>query len=192
MTITHERRQITLPLDLMPRQVEALRRLHDAAHLIRLACWQQEMLARRAGLDVSLAALLGGDPHHDRTVSGELMALFVTRAVLGVPLGLIAAMIQAERTEQDEPVYSMPELGPVHVWGACMVRGVCIDGLWLEGIDSLLLAPMDQLPADHQRIIRSDTLTPADGPVDVTLAGLSGWVCVEETEHGWQLTLELA
>jgi hypothetical protein len=191
MTITHERQQITRPLDPMPGQIQALRRLHDAGHLVRPACWQPEMLAWHAGLDLSLAALVGGDVHFNRTVSGELMALFVTRAIRGVPLGLIAAMIQDERTERDEHVYAMPELGPVHVWGACMVRGACIDGVWLEGVGSLLLASLDQLPIHHQQVIRSNTLTPGHGPVDVTLAGLDGWTCVEETADGWQLALEL-
>lgn len=185
---THEPATLTLPLHPMPRQVEALRRLHDAGHLIRLACWQQAMLARRAGLDVSLAALLGGDPHYDRTVRGELMALSVTRAVGWAPLGLLAAAIHEQR---DEPDDSLPTSGPVHVWGNRLVRGVCIDGVWLEGVDGLLLAPLDQFPADHQGVIRSDTLNPGRGPVDVTLAGLAGWACVEETEQGWQLTLGL-
>ncbi|MFD1734313.1 hypothetical protein ACFSC4_28300 [Deinococcus malanensis] len=56
----------------------------------------------------------------------------------------------------------------------------------------MLLAPLDQLPADIQGVIRSDTRIPVNGPVNVTAAGLTGWACVQETDESWLLTLELA
>ncbi|MFD1734600.1 hypothetical protein ACFSC4_29870 [Deinococcus malanensis] len=119
------------------------------------------------------------------------MALSVTRAAGWVPLGIIAAAVQDEREREAGMDYSMPPSSPLMLWGNRLLRGLSQDGAWLAGVKGMILAPVEQLPAEVQVAIQSDTLTPADGPVDLAAAGLTGWACVEETEGSWLLTVEL-
>lgn len=175
-----------LPLHPTPEQLHHLRQLRVACGLVALATAEQAYWQAR-GQDVSIAALLGGADHPNRTAEGEARALRKESDVSTVPFTLLENAILSQRIEQSGT--SVRGAGgatvrlPVPLGGAAWVTHAVPQGLQLAGVPGIVAARTDDLYRAYAED-REETGT------RIVLTG-AAWADHGHGDHGWIMDVEL-
>ncbi|THF87847.1 hypothetical protein E7T09_01005 [Deinococcus sp. KSM4-11] len=175
-----------LPLHPTPEQLHHLRQLRAACGLVALATAEQAYW-QAAGQDVSVAALLGGADHPDRTPEGEAQELRRGGDVAGVPVTLLVNAIASQRAQMGEPALGgagAPHVRlPIPLGGAQWITHAAPDGLLLAGVPGIVAAPVWQAQRAYGDV-------PPTASRRVILTG-AAWADRGHGDHGWMVDVEL-
>lgn len=192
MTHTH---YYEIDVHLTPPQHAAVGRLRASVETVTLAAYEQARLAQR-GTAVSIAAVLGGADHPDRSPEGEARALH-ERVLPDVPLGVLLGAVTAFRHRlvglgEARVLADVPPVGGLTSFaGPGWLTPAPPLGVRLLGVPGVVEADLHLLPAWARAVIERDYGDVGSAPeVDVRGATLTGWAGLEDLREA-RATLEL-
>ncbi|AIZ45170.1 hypothetical protein QR90_08725 [Deinococcus radiopugnans] len=183
--------EYTLPLFPTALQVRALDALSALTQRIECAAVQQA----RLDMTTSLAALLGGPDHAERSDEAEIRALLRLPAMAAVPSGLVRQAVTGRRARTARSDLAAPAR-PTPVSGEGLILPATPGGLILAGVPGIVTVGTDKLPPWAAQVWRhaAGGAKPTLDPRLVT-ASVTGWAYIERGSYagtpGWLIDIAL-